>query len=180
MKGSQWGSREVRNRVADGKVEVLGKLMREGLDEKLDLWLEIGHFQIFPIEGFLPADQGYVPQSSELRRSSAHSGIYVSMKHTRRVIAAHDMGAALLEGVVGSRGLKKSARPSQSCRVYFSVPDPRLGFRRAIFSEVTCLYLFRIIQHISYTCTNGGYLPYQRTARPTLEAPAAPTPAAAA
>ena len=173
-------SREVRNRAANGKVEVLRKLMREGLDEKLDLWLEIGHFQIFPIEGFLPADQGYVPQSSELRRSSAHSGIYVSMKHTRRVIAAHDMGAALLEGVVGSRGLKKSARPSQSCRVYFSVPDPRLGFRRAIFSEVTCLYLFRIIQHISYTCTNGGYLPYQRTARPTLEAPAAPTPAAAA
>ena len=28
--------------------------------------------------------------------------------------------------------------------------------------------------------TNGGYLPYDRTARPTLEAPAAPTPAVAA
>ena len=54
MKGSQWGSREVRNRVADGKVEVLGKLMREGLDEKLDLWLETGHFQTFPIDRFLP------------------------------------------------------------------------------------------------------------------------------
>ena len=46
MKGSKWGSREVRNRTVNGKVEVLGKLMREGLDEKLDLWLEIGHFQI--------------------------------------------------------------------------------------------------------------------------------------
>ena len=28
--------------------------MREGLDEKLDLWLEIGHFQVFPIDRFLP------------------------------------------------------------------------------------------------------------------------------
>jgi len=50
VKGSKWGSREVRNRAANGKVEVLGKLMREGPDEKLDLWLEIGHFQIFLIE----------------------------------------------------------------------------------------------------------------------------------
>ena len=41
MKGSKWGSREVRNRAANGEVEVLCKLMREGLDEKLDLWLEI-------------------------------------------------------------------------------------------------------------------------------------------
>ena len=57
MKGSQWGSREVRNRVADGKVEVLGKLMREGLDEELDLLLETGHFSDFPVEG-VPADQG--------------------------------------------------------------------------------------------------------------------------
>jgi len=40
-------------RAANGKVEVLGKLMREGLDEKLDLWLEIWHFQIFSLEGFL-------------------------------------------------------------------------------------------------------------------------------
>ena len=62
MKGSKWGSREVRNRAANGKVEVLCKLMREGLDEKLDLWLEIGHFQIFPIDGFLPT-RGVVPQS---------------------------------------------------------------------------------------------------------------------
>ena len=59
MKGSQWGSREVRNRVADGKVEVLGKLMREGLDEKLDLWLETGHFQIFPSKVFLPTRGRY-------------------------------------------------------------------------------------------------------------------------
>ena len=55
MKGSKyWGLRDVRNRAVNGKVEVLGKLMREGLDEKLDLWLEIGHFQIFPIDRFLP------------------------------------------------------------------------------------------------------------------------------
>ena len=47
MKGSKWGSREVRNRATNGKVEVLYKLMREGLDQKLDLWLEIGHFQVF-------------------------------------------------------------------------------------------------------------------------------------
>ena len=60
MKGSKWGSREVRNRAANGKVEVLGKLMREGLDEKLDLWLEIGHFQIFPIDGFLPTRGRYL------------------------------------------------------------------------------------------------------------------------
>jgi len=59
VKGSQWGSREVRNRVADGKVEVLGKLMREGLDEKLDLWLETGHFQIFPSKVFLPTRGRY-------------------------------------------------------------------------------------------------------------------------
>ena len=49
---------EVRNRAANDKVEVLCKLMREGLDEKLDLWLEIGHFQIFPIDGFLPTGVG--------------------------------------------------------------------------------------------------------------------------
>ena len=47
-----------QNRVADGKVEVLCKLMREGLDEKLDLWLDIGHFQIFLIDGFLPTGVG--------------------------------------------------------------------------------------------------------------------------
>ena len=47
MKGSKWGSKQVRNRVANGKVEVLGKLMREGLDEKLDLWLEIAHFVMY-------------------------------------------------------------------------------------------------------------------------------------
>ena len=52
------GSREVRNRAVNGKVEVLGKLMREGLDEKLDLWLEFGHFQIFPIDRFLPTRGG--------------------------------------------------------------------------------------------------------------------------
>ena len=55
MIGSKWGSRVVCNRVADGKVEVLCTLTREGLDEKLDLWLEIGHFQVFPIDDrFLP------------------------------------------------------------------------------------------------------------------------------
>ena len=70
MKGSKWGSREVRNRAANGKVEVLGKLMREGLDEKLDLWLEIGHFQIFSLEGFLPTKGRYT--RAKLRRSSAH------------------------------------------------------------------------------------------------------------
>ena len=59
MKGSKWGSREVRNRATNGKVEVLCKLMREGLDEKLDLWLEIGHFQVFPIDRFLPTRGTY-------------------------------------------------------------------------------------------------------------------------
>ena len=54
MKGSKWGSRVVRNRAVNGKVEVLCNLMREGLDQKLDLWLEIGHCQIFPIDRFLP------------------------------------------------------------------------------------------------------------------------------
>ena len=47
VKGSKWGSREVRNRAVNGKVEVLGKLTREGLDEKLDLWLEIAHFVMY-------------------------------------------------------------------------------------------------------------------------------------
>ena len=60
MKESKWGSREVRNRAANGKVEVLGKLMREGPDEKLDLWLEIGHFQIFSLRGFLPTRGRYL------------------------------------------------------------------------------------------------------------------------
>ena len=69
MKGSKWGSREVRNRAVNGKVEVLGKLMREGLDEKLDLWLEIGHFQIFLIDGFLPTRGRYL--RAKVRRSSA-------------------------------------------------------------------------------------------------------------
>ena len=70
VKGSKWGSREVRNRAVNGKVEVLGKLMREGLDEKLDLWLEIGHFQIFSLEGFLPTKGRYT--RAKVRRSSAH------------------------------------------------------------------------------------------------------------
>ena len=74
MKGSKWGSREVRNRAANGKVEVLGKLMREGLDEKLDLWLEIWHFQIFSLEGFLPTKGRYT--RAKLRRSSAHFVMY--------------------------------------------------------------------------------------------------------
>ena len=69
MKGSKWGSREVRNRAVNGKVEVLGKLMREGLDEKLDLWLEIGHFQIFPSKVFLPTRGRYL--RAKVRRSSA-------------------------------------------------------------------------------------------------------------
>ena len=72
MKGSKWGSREVRNRAANGKVEVLGKLMREGLDEKLDLWLEIWHFQIFSLEGFLPTKGIPRYTRAKLRRSSAH------------------------------------------------------------------------------------------------------------
>ena len=74
MKGSKWGSREVRNRAVNGKVEVLGKLMREGLDEKLDLWLEIGHFQIFSLEGFLPTKGRYT--RAKVRRSSAHFVMY--------------------------------------------------------------------------------------------------------
>ena len=74
MKGSKWGSREVRNRAVNGKVEVLGKLMREGLDEKLDLWLEIGHFQIFLIDGFLPTRGRYT--RAKVRRSSAHFVMY--------------------------------------------------------------------------------------------------------
>ena len=74
MKGSKWGSREVRNRAANGKVEVLGKLMREGLDEKLDLWLEIWHFQIFSLEGFLPTKGRYT--RAKVRRSSAHFVMY--------------------------------------------------------------------------------------------------------
>ena len=74
MKGSKWGSREVRNRAANGKVEVLGKLMREGPDEKLDLWLEIGHFQIFLIDGFLPPRGRYT--RAKVRRSSAHFVMY--------------------------------------------------------------------------------------------------------
>ena len=69
MKGSKWGSREVRNRAANGKVEVLGKLMREGLDEKLGLWLEVGHFQIFPSKVFLPTRGMYL--RAKVRRSSA-------------------------------------------------------------------------------------------------------------
>ena len=73
MKGSKWGSREVRNRAVNGEVEVLCKLMREGLDEKLDLWLEIGHFQIFPIDGFLPT--GY-RRAEFLRRLVPLSGMY--------------------------------------------------------------------------------------------------------
>ena len=75
MKGSKWGSRVVRNRVADGKVEVLCNHMREGLDQKLDLWLEIGHFQIFPIDRFLP-DKPCMYFSGELRRSSAPFVMY--------------------------------------------------------------------------------------------------------
>ena len=69
MKGSKWGSREVRNRAVNGEVEVLGKLMREGLDEKLDLWLEVGHFQIFPSKVFLPTRGRYL--RAKVRRSSA-------------------------------------------------------------------------------------------------------------
>ena len=68
MKGSKWGSREVRNRAVNGKVEVLGKLMREGLDQKLDLWLEIGHCQIFPIDRFLPDKSCTLAVSCGVRR----------------------------------------------------------------------------------------------------------------
>ena len=43
----------------------------------------------------------------------------------------------MVEGVTGSLGSKKSGRPSQSCRVYFSVIEPRLRlFRFAVFTEV--------------------------------------------
>ena len=94
MKGSKWGSRVVRNRVADGTVEVLCKLMREGLDQKLDLWLETGHFQLlFLIDGFLP------DKSCTLALSTVSAFgrplCYVSTKHVPRVIAAHGMEAAL-------------------------------------------------------------------------------------
>ena len=42
-----------------------------------------------------------------------------------------------IEGVTGSSSQKKSGRPSQSCRVYFSVIEPRLRlFRFAVFTEV--------------------------------------------
>ena len=75
MNGSKWGSREVRNRAANGKVEVVCKLMREGPDEKLDLWLEIGHFQIFLIDGFLPT-RGRYTRGAKVRRSSAHFVMY--------------------------------------------------------------------------------------------------------
>ena len=68
VKGSKWGSREVRNRAANGKVEGVGKLMREGPDEKLDLWLEIGHFQVFPIDRFLPTGVGTGELSCGVRR----------------------------------------------------------------------------------------------------------------
>ena len=74
MKGSKWVSREVRNRAANGKVEVLGMLMREGLDEKLDLWLEIGHFQMFSLRGFLPTRGMYL--RAKLQRSSAYFVMY--------------------------------------------------------------------------------------------------------
>ena len=74
MKGSKWGSREVRNRAVNGEVEVLGKLMREGLDEKLDLWLEVGHLQIFPSKVFLPTRGRYL--RAKVRRSSAHFVMY--------------------------------------------------------------------------------------------------------
>ena len=68
MKGSKWGSNQVRNRVADGKVEVLCNLMREGLDVKLDLWLETGHFQTFPIDRFLPDKPCTLALSCGVRR----------------------------------------------------------------------------------------------------------------
>ena len=74
MKGSKWGSKQVRNRAANGKVEVLGKLMREGPDEKLDLWLEIGHFQIFSLRGFLPTWGRYL--RAKVRHSSAPFVMY--------------------------------------------------------------------------------------------------------
>ena len=45
-----------------------------------------------------------------------------------------------------------------------------------VFFEVA--YLGSAYLHILHG--NGAHLPYPRTARPTLEAPAAPTPAAAA
>ena len=83
---------------------------------------------------------------------------------------------------MGSRGVKIKVWTESPvvCRVHFSVPDPRLGFCGAIFSAVTYAYLFRIIQHYIRMAARRLYLPYERTARPTLEAPAAPTPAVAA
>ena len=68
VEGSKWGSRVVRNRVADGKVEVLCNLMREGLDVKLDLWLETGHVQTFPIDRFLPDKPCTLAVSCGVRR----------------------------------------------------------------------------------------------------------------
>ena len=60
--------------AANGKVEVLDKLMREGPDEKLDLWLEILHFQISPSKVFL-ADQGMYLRA-KLRHSFAPFSMY--------------------------------------------------------------------------------------------------------
>ena len=85
MKGSKWGSSEVRNRAANGKVEVLCKLMREGLDQKLDLWLEIGHFQIFPIDGFLPTGVGTGALSCGVRRPILSCINEAHQKSDRRV-----------------------------------------------------------------------------------------------
>ena len=64
------------------------------------------------------------------------SPMYAASWSSSATVAFCNSPPAVLEGGVGSRGLKKSGRPSQSCRVYFSVPDPRLGFHWRYFSKV--------------------------------------------
>ena len=68
--------------------------MREGLDEKLDLSVArvCGHFQIFPIDGFLPTRGGTAELSCGVRR---HILSCITIKRVPRVIAAHGMEAAL-------------------------------------------------------------------------------------
>ena len=51
---------------------------------------------------------------------------------TRSYLSAQPPALAFwtgIEGVTGSRGFKKSVRPSQSCKVYVSKPESSLSFR---------------------------------------------------
>ena len=69
------------------------KLVREGADQKLDLWLEIGHFQIFPSKVFLPDKSCTLAPSIGV--PAPLLVLYVSIKHTRRGVAAHNVEADL-------------------------------------------------------------------------------------